>query len=174
MPTCDFDPNVAGILSMIPTSNITPSAANGWNNYQYISTVPQNRWEATGKVDYAISDNTKLTVSYTRQIENDQHPIGVWWTPPWTLPYPSGVNAATTSQEIMANFTHVFSPTTTNEFVFTLARYINPSTLANPEGCRSYEPWVQRDGSVRPYHLPDPEFRGSMGRSVPEHRGILL
>ncbi len=105
---------------MIPTPNITPSAANGWNNYQYISTVPQNRWEATGKVDYAISDNTKLTVSYTRQIENDQHPIGVWWTPPWTLPYPSNVVAPTTSQEIMANFTHVFSPTTTNEFVFTL------------------------------------------------------
>ena len=34
--------------------------------------------------------------------------------------------------EIMANLTHVFNPTTTNEFVFTFARYINPSTLANP------------------------------------------
>ena len=55
-----YDPNIAGILGMIPTSNISPSAANGWNNYQYISSVPQNRWEATGKVDYAISDNTKL------------------------------------------------------------------------------------------------------------------
>lgn len=32
----------------------------------------------------------------------------------------------------MSNFTHVFSPTTTNEFVFTLARYINPNTAANP------------------------------------------
>jgi hypothetical protein len=133
MTSANFDPTVTGILGTMPKSNITPSAANGWNNYQYISTVPQNRWEATGKVDYAISDNTKLSVSYTRQIENDQHPIGVWWTPPWTLPYPSGVNAATTSQELMANLTHVFSPTTTNEFVFTLARYINPSTLANPK-----------------------------------------
>ncbi len=128
-----WDPNAAAILNFIPTSNITPSSANGWNNYQYVSSVPQNRWEGTGKVDYAISDNTKLAVSYTRQIENDQHPIGVWWTPPWTLPYPSGVNAATTSQEFMANLTHVFDPTTTNEFVFTLARYINPSTLANPK-----------------------------------------
>jgi Carboxypeptidase regulatory-like domain/TonB-dependent Receptor Plug Domain len=132
MPTSDFDPNIGGILGTIPKSNITPSAANGWNNYQYINSSPQNRWEATGKVDYAINDNTKLAVSYTRQIENDQHPIGVWWTPPWTLPYPSNVVAATTSQEIMANLTHVFSPTTTNEFVFTLARYINPSTLSNP------------------------------------------
>jgi len=133
MTSASFDPNIAGILKFFPKANITPSASNGWNNYQYISTVPQNRWEATGKVDYAISDNTKLSVSYTRQIENDQHPIGVWWTPPWTLPYPSGVNAATTSQEFMSNLTHVFSPTTTNEFVFTLARYINPSTLANPK-----------------------------------------
>jgi hypothetical protein len=32
----------------------------------------------------------------------------------------------------MSNLTHVFSPTTTNEFVFTYARYINPSTLTNP------------------------------------------
>ena len=127
-----FDPNIPGYLKFYPAANITPSGANGWNNYQYISAVPQNRWEATGKVDYAINDNTKLTGSYTRQIENDQHPIGVWWTPPWTLPYPSNVVAATTSQEVMANLTHVFSPTTTNEFVFTLARYINPSSLSNP------------------------------------------
>src|SRR3984885_6279158 len=131
-----YDPNInnggkGGILNFYPKSNITPSAANGWDNYQYISSVPQNRWEATGKVDYAISDNTKLTGSYTRQIENDQHPVGVWWTPPWTLPYPSNVVAKTTSQEVMANLTHVFSPTTTNEFVFTLARYINPSSLTN-------------------------------------------
>ncbi len=128
----NYDPNVAGILGTIPLPTISPSAANGWNNYQYISAVPQNRWEATGKVDYAISDNDKLTFSYTRQIENDQHPIGVWWTPPWTLPYPSNVVAATTSQEVMSNYTHVFDPTTTNEFVFTFARYINPSTLSNP------------------------------------------
>src|SRR5258708_22654715 len=31
----------------------------------------------------------------------------------------------------MSNFTHVFNPTTTNEFVFTYARYINPSSLTN-------------------------------------------
>ena len=131
IPTADFDPNAVVYSKFYPKPNITPSAGNGWNNFQYVSQVPQNRWEATGKVDYAISDNTKLSVSYTRQIENDQHPIGVWWTPPWTLPYPSNVTAATTSQEIMSNFTHVFSPTTTNEFVFTYARYINPAQLDN-------------------------------------------
>ena len=40
--------------------------------------------------------------------------------------------ADTVGNFIMSNFTHVFNPTTTNEFVFTYARWINPSTLSNP------------------------------------------
>jgi len=167
MPTSDYDPNVPGILNMIPKANITPSSANGWNNYQYISTVPQNRWEATGKVDYAISDNTKLTVSYTRQIENDQHPIGVWWTPPWTLPYPSNVVAPTTSQEFMANFTHVFSPTTTNEFVFTLARYINPSSLSNPKAVDRTAVGFKVNGLFGHTTSQIPNFEGPWGGAFP-------
>jgi len=131
VPTADFDPNGVIYAKLLPSANVSPNAGNGWSNYQYVSTVPQNRWEATGKLDYAIGDNTKISGSYTRQIENDQHPVGIWWTPAWTLPYPSNVVAATTSQEVMTNFTHVFSPTTTNEAVFTLARYINPNKLAN-------------------------------------------
>ena len=167
MTTANYDPNVAGILGTMPTSNITPSAANGWNNYQYISAVPQNRWEATGKVDYAISDNTKLSVSYTRQIENDQHPIGVWWTPPWTLPYPSSVNAATTSQEFMANLTHVFSPTTTNEFVFTYARYINPSTLANAKAVDRTNLGFNVNGLFGHTTSQIPNFEGPWGGAFP-------
>jgi hypothetical protein len=132
IPTSAFDPNILGVLKLYPNPNATPNAGNGWNNYTIALNLPQNRWEATGKVDYSISDNTKLSVSYTRQIENDQHPIAVWWAPAWTLPYPSPVVAKTTSQEVMTNLTHVFSPTTTNEFVFTLARYINPSQLGKP------------------------------------------
>lgn len=129
----NIDPALHGLLAegAYPDPNITPSATNGWSNYEYVSAIPQNRWEATGKLDYAISDNTKITGSYTRQIENDQHPVAVWWAPNWTLPYPSSVVAATVSQEVMTNFTHVFNPTTTNEFVYTLAHYINPSTLVN-------------------------------------------
>ncbi len=129
---CAFDPVAVAYSKLYPTPNVQPSQYNGWNNWQYVNTSPQNRWELTGKVDYAFSDNTKLTVSYTRQIETDQHPVSIWWSPNWTLPYPGGVQAATTSQDLMSNFTHVFSPSTTNEFVFTYARYINPSTLSNP------------------------------------------
>lgn len=132
IPQSTWDPNIINVLNLYPKPNLTPSALNGWNNFQYVSQVPQNRWEADVKIDYSITDNTKLSGSYIRQDEKDEHPIAIWWAPPWTLPYPSPVVAPTTSQEVMANLTHIFSPTTTNEVVFTLARYLNPNTLSNP------------------------------------------
>jgi hypothetical protein len=134
IPTSDFDPNLAGLFAegAYPKPNITPNASNDYQNYEYVSAIPQNRWEATGKLDYSFSESTKLTGSYTRQDEADQHPLSIWWAYPNTLPYPSPVVANTTGHFIMTNFTHVFNPTTTNEFVFTYARWINPSTLGNP------------------------------------------
>ncbi len=167
LPASQFDPNIVGLLNWMPKANETPSAANGWNNYGLIESIPQNRWEATGKVDYAISDNTKLTVSYTRQIENDQHPISVWWTPVWTLPYPSNVTAATTSNEIMSNLTHVFNPTTTNEFVFTFARYINPATLSNPNAASRATFGVTTKGLFGHTTSQIPNFEGPWGGSFP-------
>ena len=138
IPTNLWDPNGAIYASTLPTPSspkggafITPNAGNGWNNYQYVTAVPQNRWEATGKLDYAVGDNTKLTGSYSRQIEGDQKPVGIWWTPPWTLPYPSNVTQNYTSEMIMINGTHVFSPTTTNESVFTYTLFNSPATLSN-------------------------------------------
>jgi hypothetical protein len=167
VPAADFDPIGVAYDNLIPLPNETPNQGNGWNNYQYVANVPQNRWEATGKVDYAISDNSKISASYTRQIENDQHPIGVWWTPPWTLPYPSNVVAATTSQEIMTNFTHVFSPTTTNEFVFTLARYINPSTLSNPSAVDRTKLGINVTGLFGKTTSQIPNLEGPWGGSFP-------
>src|SRR5205085_2570991 len=68
VPVTSFDPNVqdpsSSFRNLYPVPNVTPSAGNGWNNYTFVQHVPQNRWEGTGKVDYAINDNTKLTVSY--------------------------------------------------------------------------------------------------------------
>jgi carboxypeptidase family protein len=170
-----FDPNITGgtpdsnhgLLKYYPNANILPSASNGYNNYQYTPSEPQNRWEATGKVDYAISDNSKLSVSYTRQIETDVHPIGVWWTPPWTLPYPSNVQAPTVAQDFMSNFTHVFSPTTTNELVFTYARYINPSNLTNPSAASRSTLGFNTKGYYGVTTSQIPNVEGPWGGAVP-------
>ncbi len=126
-----FDPNSLALLKTYPQPNVDP-ATHGGNNFEYLDQSPQNRWEQTEKIDYSISENTKLTVSYARQDEKDIHPVQVWWAPSWSLPYPSPLVAPTSSNVIMVNGTHVFSPTLTNETVFTYARYVNPITAENP------------------------------------------
>ncbi|HUB17658.1 MAG TPA: carboxypeptidase regulatory-like domain-containing protein [Acidobacteriaceae bacterium] len=130
-PTSDMDPNMVGILKLYPKPNETPSAADGYYNYRYVNTSPQDRWEASGKLDYAISDNTKLSGSYTYQKESDLAPISIWWAIPNTLPYPSPGASATATYVINTNLTHVFNATTTNETVFSWSHFENPYSLAN-------------------------------------------
>ncbi len=95
-------PERLALLKTYPQPNVDP-ATHGGNNFEYLDQSPVNRWEHTGKVDYSISENTKLTVSYSRQNETDIHPVQVWWAPSWSLPYPSPLVAPTTANVVMAN-----------------------------------------------------------------------
>ncbi|HZU08474.1 MAG TPA: carboxypeptidase regulatory-like domain-containing protein [Pseudacidobacterium sp.] len=169
IPPADFDPNIMALVKAgaYPKPNLTPSAVNGWNNYEYVNQTPQNRWEATGRVDYALSDNTKIFGTYAYQKEVDQHPIAIWWAAPWTLPYPSPVVASTTAQDVMANFTHVFSPTTTNEVVFTFARYINPSKLSNPSAVDRNKLGMNITGLFGHTTSQIPNFKGPWAAGLP-------
>ncbi|MGA3044989.1 MAG: TonB-dependent receptor [Terracidiphilus sp.] len=127
-----FDPNGIIASGMNPQPNETPSVGNGWNNWYYTPQEPQNRWEATGKVTYAFNDNNKLWGSYTYQTETDEHPLSIWWAPEWTLPYPGKPNGVETANVYLANYTHVFNASTTNEFVFSYAKFVNDNTLSTP------------------------------------------
>ena len=183
LPSSVWDPgNGAAYASLIPQasnkflggSQISPGAGNGWNNYQFVTTTPQNRWEATGKLDYAIGDNTKLTGSYSRQIEQDQHPVGIWWTPPWTLPYPSNVVQNLTSNLIMVNATHVFSATTTNEAVFTYTYFNTPSILANPAAVDRTKLGMNIGGLFGAKIAQIPNIQGPWGGAFPDIGNMSL
>jgi hypothetical protein len=128
-----FDPNGMILNGFNPAANQTPNAGNGWNNYYYSPSTPVDRWEATGKVTYAFNDNNKLWGSYTYQTEGDSHPLAIWWAPEWTVPYPAKPSGKETAKVYLANFTHVFNASTTNEFVFSYANFVNDNTLANPD-----------------------------------------
>ncbi len=132
-PLSDMDPNMVGIMKLYPQPNQTPTPGNGYTNYHYVDSLPQNRWEASGKLDYAISDNTKLSGSYTYQKEADLAPISIWWATPNTLPYPSPGASQTVTYVINTNLTHVFNATTTNETVFSWSHFVNPYSLSNPK-----------------------------------------
>jgi hypothetical protein len=126
-----FDANGKILTAMNPAANMTPTANNGWNNYSYSPSTPTNRWEATGKVTYAFNDNNKLWGSYAYQTEIDNHPLSIWWAPEWTIPYPSKPVGKETANVYLVNFTHVFNATTTNEFVFSYAKFENNDSESN-------------------------------------------
>jgi hypothetical protein len=126
-----FDPNGVVISKLNPQPNQTPSATNGWNNYAYSPSLPVDRWEATGKVTYAFNDNNKIWGSYAYQTETDEHPLSIWWAPEWTIPYPANPVGKETANVYLINFTHVFSATSTNEFVFSYAKFVNDNSLSN-------------------------------------------
>lgn len=131
IPKSVIDPNSLALAKLFPAPNQDP-ATHGGNNYGFLDNPPQNRWEFRIRGDYNISEKTKAYVSYTRQRETDINNFGVWWWPGDTLPYPSKLPANTVSNTWSANVTHVFSPSLTNEAVFTYASYINPVRLATP------------------------------------------
>ncbi len=126
-----FDPYGVIITSLNPAPNQTPNASNGQNNYAYSPSLPQDRWEATGKVTYAFNDNNKIWGSYAYQTETDEHPLSIWWAPEWTIPYPAAPVGKETANVYLINFTHVFSATSTNEFVFSYAKFVNDNSLTN-------------------------------------------
>jgi hypothetical protein len=126
-----FDPLGVIMSNLNPAPNQSPTATNGWNNYNYSPNTPVNRWEATGKVTYAFNDNNKIWGSYTYQTEVDDHPLSIWWAPEWTIPYAGNPVGKETANVYLVNFTHVFNATSTNEFVFSYAKFVNNNSLGN-------------------------------------------
>jgi hypothetical protein len=101
-----FDPDGIKVNNINPKANQAPTSANGWSNYGFVPNTPQNRWEATGKVTYSFSDNTKIWGSYAYQNETNEHPISIWWEPAYAIPYPGKPSGKQTANVYLANFTH--------------------------------------------------------------------
>lgn len=120
------DPTGTGAVLMnkiYPMANADP-AANGGYNYINAQTRPANMIQYRGRLDYSISNSTKLYVQYNHQNDNGQESLDTLWTgnaQSWadpTTPYPTPIVETSDSEVITANLTKVFSPTLTNELIF--------------------------------------------------------
>ncbi|MBA3438944.1 MAG: carboxypeptidase regulatory-like domain-containing protein, partial [Pyrinomonadaceae bacterium] len=114
-----FDPGGRVLTSLLPLPNIDPrsSSSNGYNYAQVIE-FKQPSYQFLTRIDYSISDNTKLFVRYNRQREEQPFPVGLWWRNGGQVPYPSRVIGKNESDSYSATLTNVLNPTLTNEVVF--------------------------------------------------------
>jgi hypothetical protein len=97
---------------------LATSAEPDSHGFNYIAPV-QERQNSTQNVvrgDMNFTDNTKAYVSWSRQRETANMPLGLWNNPgDWVIPAPSSSIGANTSDFYAVNFMHMFSPTLTVE-----------------------------------------------------------
>src|SRR5580700_9562913 len=132
MPASLIDPNMLALMKLYPQANANPNATGGYN-YVQAETFNQNSWQWMSRVDYSISDSTKLFVRYNIQREVQLFPIGLWSAATTqAIPYPTPIQGKNGSDSVTASLTHVFSPTMTNEFVFGYTYIAFPNVFADP------------------------------------------
>jgi hypothetical protein len=131
MPATAIDPNMQNLMKLYPAANANPNATGGYN-YVAEPVFNQNNTQWMSRLDYSISDNTKLFVRYNLQKETQQFPVGLWWRQTDQVPYPSPIEGKNQSNSVTASLTHVFSPTMTNEFVFAYTYVGFPNVFKNP------------------------------------------
>jgi hypothetical protein len=131
IPPSRIDPNMQALMKLYPAPNADPNSTGGYNFVQ-AQTFNQNNIQWMSRVDYNISDNTKLFVRYNMQRETQLFPVGLWWRNNNQVPYPSPIQGKNRSDSVTASLTHVFSPTMTNEFVFGYTFIGFPNVFEDP------------------------------------------
>jgi hypothetical protein len=131
IPSSQLDSNMVALAKLFPQPNANSDATGGFN-YVQAETFNQNNHQWASRVDYSISDNTKLFVRYNLQREVQQFPVGLWWRNGGQVPYPTPVQGKNKSDSVSASLTHVFSPSMTNEFVFGYTYIGFPNVFEDP------------------------------------------
>ena len=131
IPTADLNSNMLALMKLYPAANADPAQTGGFN-YAQSEVFNQNNTQFVVRGDYNISDNTKLFVRYNYQKETQLFPVGLWWRNGSQVPYPTSVEGKNKSKSIVGTFTHVFSPTMTNEVVVAYTEVLFPNVFSNP------------------------------------------
>jgi len=131
IPISAMSPIGVNMLKLYPLPNANPAQNNG-NNYLYSTTHSDQMYQIRPRLDWSISDNTKVFFSYNHQSETNHDNSTLWWGTGPAVPYPSVQNEPNTSDSISVNLTKVFSPTLTNEVVFTYTNLYVAFQYANP------------------------------------------
>src|SRR5260221_7973810 len=125
------DLNGQRLMNLYPLPNLDPSQS-GSQGFNYVSGLTRysNMLQFRGRVDYNLTQSTKLYISYNHQKDSALNSLDVLWggnAQGWmapTTPYPTPIVATTQSDVLSANLTKVFSPSLTNELVFAYT-YLN-------------------------------------------------
>lgn len=132
IPATAIDKNMLALMKLYPKPNSDPNTTGGFN-WSDDLLFNQNNHQWLTRVDYNISDSTKLFVRYNLQRELQRFPVQLWSSnATQQLPYPTTVLGKNASDSVTASLTHVFSPSMTNETVFGYTFIGFPNVFEDP------------------------------------------
>jgi Carboxypeptidase regulatory-like domain len=118
IPSSQFDPGGQALLNILPLPNADPAVTGGFNYVDNLL-VDQPNHQALARIDFNLSDTTKMFLRYNLQRETQPFVIGLWWrNGARQVPYPSAISAANASDSATVSLTHVFDPSLTSETIF--------------------------------------------------------
>ena len=124
IPTSAMDPGGRTLLNVFPSPNADPAQTGGYNYVDNLLVDQPNKQFLT-RIDFNLSDSTKMFIRYNLQRETQPWVIGLWWrNGERQVPYPSSLSAPNQSDSGTISLTHVFDPTLTSETIFGTT-YIN-------------------------------------------------
>jgi hypothetical protein len=133
IPASQFNSVGVNMLkALYPLPNVDPKLNNGYN-FIYSTTHSDNLWQLRPRVDYNINETTKLWVQYNKQHDMNHDNSTLWWGTNPSVPYPEPLNQPNYSDSISVNLTKVFSPTLTNEVLFTYTKLYVPFSFSDPQ-----------------------------------------
>jgi hypothetical protein len=133
IPASQLDPNMKALVKNFPMPNADPDVNGGYNYVDQLQ-FKQNNWQWMSRLDYSVSDYTKIYIRYNLQKETQLFPIGLWSSARvQQLPYPSRIVGANRSDSVTASVTKVLNPSMSNEFVFGYTAILFPNVFESPD-----------------------------------------
>jgi hypothetical protein len=147
-----WDPGGQVLMGLYPLPNRDPAEADGWN---YISNIvkSQTRTQSLARIDWSISDNTKLYTRFNHEFQGTNYPYTLWWTNDQQVPYPTNLSGNYNTWSSSTSLANVISPTTTNEVLVAFTYWSMPHEFDEPDK-------VSLSGTGYPYQGAFPNSGG--------------
>ena len=124
------DPFGKALLNLYPLPNFVDP--NNRFNYVYSVLRPNDRYQVIGRVDYSISDKTKLYVRLAREHEEQGFPRGLWWDSS-NYEVPGNLKSDNLGRSFVVNLTNIINSTMTNEILFSASKLQLNYDYADPD-----------------------------------------
>lgn len=138
-----IDPGGQVLLNLYPLPNQDPAKSKGYNFTANIIN-PQHRHQELTRLDFNISDSTKLYTRFNHEYEANPYPYTLWWYNSNDVPTPGKLFGAYNTWSSSTSLVKVLNPTTTNEVIFAATYWNMPHKFRDPDK-------ISRSGLGYPY-----------------------